>query len=320
MPQNDFLNTIAKQLPSDTSIIHAVSDTLEISYQSAQRRVNANAKITLEEAIQLAKRYNISLDLLYNTGDKDIITVRKTEVITGIKDLEKYFSQSIETLTPLLSIPSAKIYYAAKDLPIFYTSEGILAKFKLFTWLKVLDPTFKINNFEDFKLPASIIKVYSEFGNLYRGLNIHEIWDLTTINSILKQLHFYYLSEIISKEDALDVCNALTKLIKSTHTKIDTDSNFKMYYNELLLMSNSVLIETPFQNSVFVPFTVINYFNTSDPLTCEQFSNTIKHRIQQSKLLNSSGEKEKRLFFNKILRKVSDLKNIIETKTEFDIG
>jgi len=319
MPQSDFLNCISKQLPNNISIINAVADTLEISYQSAQRRVNTKAKITLEEAILLAKRYNISLDLLYGTGNKNIITVKKTEVVTGVEDLEKYFRQSMEAITPLFSMPSAKIIYAAKDLPIFYTSEGILAKFKSFTWLKGLDPTFKVDDFGSFTLPPSAKKTYSEFGKLYRNLNIYEIWDLTTVNSILKQLHFYWLSKIISEEDALEVCDELKKLIKTTFDKLTPESNYKIYYNEMFLMANSVLIETPVQNSIFIPFRIINYFSTSDPLTCEQFSSVIKHQIDQSKLLNTSGEKEKKLFFNKIIKKISDVRKIIEVNTEFSI-
>ena len=317
MLQDHFLNVIAKQLPGDITLISAIADTLEISYPSAQRRVSNSAKFSFEEAIILAKAYNISLDLLYDTGDNNTISVHKTEVITGIKDFEAYFLRSTKLLEPLLAIPNVKITYAAKDLPIFYTSEGVLAKFKLFVWLKILDPDFTINNFDMFKLPASVIKAYSNFGKLYRNLPIDEFWDVTTINSILKQLDFYKTSGIISKENALTICDELIVIIKSIQQKTTPESNFKIYYNELLLMSNSVLIETPIKNSVFVPFSVVNYFNTSDPLTCKQFSKTIKYQMNHSKLLNTSGEKEKSMFFNRLLQKVTNFKVHIEAENEF---
>jgi len=125
MPQNELLSKISRILPEDTSVIHAVAETLEISYQSAQRRVNANAKITIDEAILLAKRYNISIDSIYDTGNKNIISVKKTEVVSGLKDFEKYFN-SFEAIRPLLTAKNSKVTYCAKDL---YTKNLVSQKF-----------------------------------------------------------------------------------------------------------------------------------------------------------------------------------------------
>jgi len=285
MPQNELLSKISRILPEDTSVIHAVAETLEISYQSAQRRVNANAKITIDEAILLAKRYNISIDSIYDTGNKNIISVKKTEVVSGLKDFEKYFN-SFEAIRPLLTAKNSKVTYCAKDLPIFHSSDGILSKFKI----------------------------------LYKKLSITEIWDITILNSTLKQLDFYTSTEVISRQDGVLICNELIALLNDLHNRITPDSNYKLYYNELLLMSNSVLIETPIQKCIFVPFTIINYFNTTDPITCEQFSKSIRHQIGQSKLLNVSGEKEKKVFFNKVIKKITDLKKRIEANNDYDIN
>ncbi len=319
MHQQKLLKLIADLLPKKNSLVDIIASILDISYGAAYRRINNTSKITIDEAVLLAKHFNLSIDALFGTGDENVIPVRKMQILKGTTDFERYFNNSMELLTPLLSIKDSEIIYSAKDLPIFYTSEGnMLTRFKLFVWLKILDPTYNTSSFSNFKLPNTLLKSYKKFGELYTNLNTIEIWDVTTINSTLKQLHFYFELGIITSKEATIICNDLKKLIKKIYNKSVPDSNFKLYYNELLLMSNNVLIKTPFQNSLFVPFTVLNYFNTTNSKTCEQVSDFLNEQLDQSKLINTSGEKEKNMFFNKILSKIEELQNHINGKSILD--
>ncbi len=319
MHQQKLLKQIADLLPKKNSLVDLIASVLDISYGAAYRRINNTSKITIDEAVLLAKHFNLSIDTLFGTGDENVIPVRKMQILKGTIDFERYFKNSMELLTPLLSIKDSEIIYSAKDLPIFYTAEGnMLTRFKLFVWLKILDPTFDTTCFSNFILPNTLLKSYKKFGELYNDLNTIEIWDVTTINSTLKQLHFYFELDIITSEEATVICKDLKKLIQKIYNKSTPNSNFKLYYNELLLMSNNVLVKTPFQNSLFVPFTVLNYFNTTNSKTCQQVSVFLDEQLAQSKLINTSGEKEKNMFFNKILSKIEELQNHINGKSILD--
>jgi len=46
-----------------------------------------------------------------------------------------------------------------------------------------------------------------------------------------------------------------------------------MYYNELLLMNNTVMVKTPTVKSLYIPFTILSYYKTSDIYTCSQATN-----------------------------------------------
>ena len=93
---------------------------------------------------------------------------------------------------------------------------------------------------------------------------------------------------------------------------------YKLYYNELVLMNNNVLVSTPNQQSLYVPFSILSYYLTSDTLTCKQAERYLDQQLQHSKLLNASGEKEKRTFFNKINSKIDALKQLIEATQVLD--
>jgi len=319
MFQEILLSQLSKSLPTNTSLIEAVSIALDISYDAAHRRTSLKSKLSLTEGIKLAKYHNLSLDTLFGTTEENHVSVRKTQNIINEDDLQLYFENSYNLLSNLFSHGDNHILYSAKDIPIFYTlSDSLLTKFKYFTWLKMLDTNFSKINFNQYTPKLAVIKAAKKLGQIYENLNITEIWDITTINSTLKQIHYYHQSNIIDTNTALSLCNETTSLIESLFNKINnTKENYKLYYNELFLMNNNVLVSTPNQQLLYVPFSILSYYATSDKITCEEARVFMKKQLDGSKLLNSSGEKEQHIFFNKMYSKISTLKTLIKAHQEF---
>lgn len=320
MFQTEFLNFLKSELPKNTSVIDAVATALDISYDAAHRRVSLKSKFSLDESVTLAKYYNLSLDQLFETTDKNIIAVEKTKPIDNESKLKDYFDNSYASLHPLLNQKGCNILYSAKDIPLFYTLESdLLSRFKMFVWLKLLDTDFTKKDFNSFSLSISTLKSAKALGDLYKNLNTTEVWDLTTINSTLKQIHFYNEAGRLDNQTALNLCKDLKLLIGNISNQVTAEnSNFKLYYNELILMNNNVLVSTPNQQSLFVPFTILSYFQTSDKITCKQAESFLTKQLQSSKLLNTAGEKEKLSFFNKLYAKINALYQIIEAEQILD--
>ena len=132
-------------------------------------------------------------------------------------------------------------------------------------------------------------------------------------------MHFYHESGQISTENALLICDELTELIRHIADKVEANTpNYLLYYNELLLMNNNVLVNTASQQLLFVPFTMLSYYVTHDSLTCKQAQDYLQKQLQQSKLLNSSGEKEKKAFFGKMFHKIKTLQQLITSQQFLD--
>nr|WP_321231891.1 hypothetical protein [uncultured Psychroserpens sp.] len=320
MFQSKFLKDIQAQLPENSSLIDAIATTLDISYDAAHRRTSLKSKLSIDECIILAKTYHIALDSLFETTDKSYISVEKTKHIHNETELESYFKNSYESLLPLLTQKDSHIIYSAKDIPLFYTiGDDILSRFKIYVWLKLLDTSFNNKTFEQFSPGVDLTTSAKKLGSLYQDLNTTEIWDITTVNSTLKQIHFYNQAGQITNSNAIELCDALKILMSKISDRVDTHSDhYKLYYNELLLMNNNVLVSTPHQQSLYVPFSILSYYLTSDRLTCSQAESYLNQQLHHSKLLNSSGEKEKRTFFNRINAKIDALKQLIEATQILD--
>ncbi|MCV6628538.1 MAG: hypothetical protein OIF50_01625 [Flavobacteriaceae bacterium] len=312
MYQEKLLQNIQAEIGDQKSLIEAVANALDISYDAAHRRVSMKSKLSIEEGVKLANQYHISLDRLFDMPKKNVVAVTKTKAITDEESLQTYFESSTISLTPLLSIPSSKILYSAKDIPLFYTLGGdLLSKFKFYVWLKLLDKKFNYKHFHEYQPHPGLIKSAKALGELYTNLDIIEIWDITSVNSTLKQINFYFQAGHINNTTALELCKAVKELILKLSVKVYQNNKYQLYYNELLLMNNIVMVTVPTQSSLFVPFTVLSYFNTKDKYTCKQAENYFNRQLQNSKLLNTSGERDRDEFFNKMINKIDALQQLI---------
>ena len=79
---------------------------------------------------------------------------------------------------------------------------------------------------------------------------------------------------------------------------------YSIYYNELILLNNNMLIETDEKLTMFIPYTLLGYFITDNKESCKNVHQFFNQQILNSKALNQSGIKEQNLFFNRANRKI----------------
>ncbi len=86
--QEELLKSIVRVLPKNTSLNQAIATALGISYDAAHRRTSNKSKFSLDESVQLANAFQISLDSLRAEAQQDMIPVQKTTQIESCEDLE----------------------------------------------------------------------------------------------------------------------------------------------------------------------------------------------------------------------------------------
>lgn len=320
MFQENFLQKIKAVISEKLSLNEEIAKILDISYDAAHRRTTYKSKFSLEESVLLARKFNISLDGLFEVSSNNLVVVEKTKEIKNEQLLQQYFEDTYCSLKQLLPQKEAHIYYSAKDIPIFYTlKDNKLSHFKFYVWLRLLDSTFRTKNFDEYFPKLATMQAANKLGKLYKNLKTSEIWDITTINSTLKQIHFYFKAGQLNLQDALELCDLLKELLNEISDKVlSKESSFHLYYKELLLMNNNVFITTKNQNSLYVPFTMLTYFLTSDEKTCLEAKAYFDKQLTNSKLLNTSGEKEQNAFYNRMMQKIDALKQLLSAEKILD--
>jgi hypothetical protein len=304
MQQEILLQALRKTLPKTSSLNETISEKLNISYDAAHRRVSGKSKFSIEEAVTLCRAFSISMDSLFS-GDNKVL-VEKTKEISSFDDLRLYFEQSSGYLKQYIDKPQATLYYSAKDIPLFYTIGGtLLSKFKLYVWMNLMIGKENQEPFEKFVLPISLLEYSSRLKTVYDQVNVSEVWNDTTINSTLQQILYFSESGLLSLQNARGLYSEMRLMLNEIEKKsAENNPKFHLYYNELLILNNNVLISDTDKSSLFIPYTMLGYFITEDQNTCKNAGDYFLHQTKNSKSLNLSGTRDRKLFFNRAHRKI----------------
>ena len=300
--QDVLLKAIRKELDAKNSINEEVAAVLNISYDAAHRRVSGKSKFSIEETVELANHFSISLDGLFTK--KENVIIEKTIEIGSLKEMLLYFKKSAIQIASLTNAPNSVLYYSAKDIPLFYFMDGtILSKFKAYVWLAFLNQKQQNTSFENFVIDEAFLEHTQKLKTVYENVTVKEIWNDTTINSSLQQILYFYEAGLLSFKNAVALCNDLKRIVNLIKEKCNRP-NFSIYYNEIIILNNNVLIETDEKLTMFVPYTLLGYFITSNEDSCKNVHAFFNQQIDNSKLLNQSGIKDQNQFFNKAFRKI----------------
>ena len=323
--QDQFITYLKEKSVKTKSFVDEIATILDIGYDAAYRRVNCKTSITLEESVKLAKHYNISLNKLFEVGNTNTILTDLSPPIHNKQGLELWLNQSYDSVFPLTKLKSSSIIYSAKDIPLFHTlKDSYLSRYKIYVWLKDVDigMTKEKILFDDFikTIPNNLLKSAFKLGEVYKDINITEIWNNTTINGSLQQVLYYFEAGMLSKDLALLICNDIEDVIRHVEEQAiqqsligsKTKASYQLYVNDIHTMSNTIMVKTPTQKVFFTPFTVISYFKIEHQPTCELMFEFFEKQMSISKLLVNAGEKDRSLFFNRMHQKIDKLRKRIQ--------
>ena len=261
-------------------------------------------QISIDETVALAQHYSISLDALFLKSDN--IIVQKTIEIRSLKDMLAYFKKSAQQIEYLSGNAETNLYCSAKDIPLFYFMDGtILSKFKGFVWLNMLNQDLKRDSFEKFVIDESFLEHMQKLRRIYEKVNVKEVWNDTAVNSSLQQIVYFYEAGLLELKSAVALCNDLKRIMNRIREKCSSpDGKFELYYNELILLNNNMLIRSPEKLTMFVPYTLLGYFITDDENGSKNVLEFFNQQIRNSKPLGQSGIREHQIFFNRVHRKI----------------
>ena len=322
--QDELFRKIRELIPDNLSLAEEIASALDIGYDAAYRRINKKTILSLEEGVQLARHYKISLNRLFEVGAQNTLLAERSPKIVSEADLEAYFTRSIDNLIPLTKIRSASVIYSAKDIPLFYTlKDSYITRYKIYVWLKIANKEMTRNkiSFDDFitTIPESLLEAAFELGRMYNFINIVEFWNDNTINGTLEQIIYFFESQLLSKELALKICDDLEDIIHHVEQQTiqqsiinsETNASYMLYKSDLLTMSNILMVKTSQKKVFFVPYTVLEYLKIEHQDTCNTMEEFFEKQMTNSKLLVHSGEKDRTLFFNKMHGKINRLREKI---------
>tara|TARA_Y100001978_G_C23698703_1_gene439338 strand:- start:1317 stop:2339 length:1023 start_codon:yes stop_codon:yes gene_type:complete len=332
--QRLFFNMVRERVSDHEILVDVITDLLHCSRDSAYRRIRGTTDLSLNDTVVIARHFSIPLNHLIGQSDQSVV-FQKGSFIRSLDDFRTYLQNSLVQLHSIKNYKSHQLIYQAKDIPIYYQFRyPRLSAFKMFVWLKSIYGVDRLDSFqyEVNMIPKDLLKLGEDLWEAYSKINSVEIWNDTTILSLLNQLEYYYEAGLLnSKEEAIAICDEyqdMMKLIyrqalrgkKAHHNNAEEFSaaEYKMYYHEILIMDNHILAELDQNKKLyFVPYAGLNYLNTNDPLLTESMSQYLNGQKEKSSLISNISEKERNKFFIRIKTRIDQLKSKIEMTNPF---
>jgi len=319
---NVFIQKVKEKIPKNISVIDEVASMLGINYDAAYRRMNGKVAFNIDEVTLLAKKFDISLNELFEVGESNSYLVRETKPIESLNDFYGYFDSLYKELSPLENNPEASILFGARELPMFYFfNNPLLTRFKIYIWFTILKvtPLSKRIDFKDFIISDKMIESAKKVGKTYSNINLTEMWSFGATNNILQQLLYLYRMRQIEALDAVNICDSLKielkKIEETTFNGIENKTRkFELYSNELIMMNNSMIFKYKDKMQFGYPYALLKFFIIDNQKACKAQETYIKEQMRYARCITNTSTKDHASFFNHKYDKINQLLAVINNE------
>jgi hypothetical protein len=317
--QTALMQRIKETLPANISLVDELADLLEVSNDSAYRRIRGETGLSIEEISSICKHFKISFDGFINNNSDSYVSFAHHQLSGHINTFKEYLENMNRDLDTMLKFPEndRQVIFAAEDIPVFqHFAHPYLSAFKIFYWNKSI---LNAKGFEDQKFDASkidkeLLEMTETIYDKYAKINSIEIWSDDTVNSTLKQIEFYWdAGAFTSKDDALRVCEEASQMLAriskqaELNVKLDignkpasSENNYALYHSDVMIGNNCVLSQMGGMKGAYISYHTFNFMLTTNPGFCNETDLWLKNLIRKSNLISGVAEKQRYRYFKRV--------------------
>jgi len=318
--QQLFFNHIKSKIPLHLSFVDEVAELLNISNDSAYRRIRGEKSIGLDEMQILCNKYHISLDQLLQLQTNTYI-FSGNFIDPNSFGLNQYLQFVANTLELFKSLQSAHYYSYIKDIPLFnFMPFPELCAFKFFFWKRSVIgyPELARQRFTGVETDEESITLAKKIIDLFNQIPSTEIWIEESVTCTIRQIEFYKQSNIFVDDGiVLKVYEQLEELLNHMELQAEVGKKFlynqhpapnaasyDLYFNEYLIGDNMVYVQSVGRQITFVNHNTLNFMSTQDTAFCDYTFKKLQNLIRKSTHISLVGEKERSIFFNNLRDKI----------------
>lgn len=319
--QVDFFQLLKQKIPEHLSLADELAGILNISEDSAYRRIRGDKQIGFDELQVLCQHFEISLDQMAGLQSHNVIFSGRYIKPEGF-DFGQYFQAMLEELRQIRKARNSEVCFLCKDFPIYhYFIFPEIAAFKYFSWMKTLlnFPDLKTVKFSLAFIKEEFVQMGKKLAEAYYQIPGSEILNPDTILTTLRQIEYYKDAKLFDSQDDLhQVYEGLIKMVDHVQQMASEGKKFipgkdpslspgeyKLYVNDFYVGDNTLLVRKDDRIACYIVHSGTNYIKTEDPGMCDYHSRFINNIIRRSSYISIVGEKERSLFFQQIRERIN---------------
>jgi hypothetical protein len=315
-----FFQHLRSALQPHLSLVDEIADLLEISKDSAYRRIRGEKPVSLEELHKLGAKFKVSLDKLLQLQSDSFIFSGNLTNSTDFRFTD-YLHDLLRQFQFMNNFSHKHLYALVKDItPMHHFQIPELASFRCFFWMKSIlhYEEFKEKKFSIGDISQEHVELAKKIADAYCKIPTTEIWNIETVNSTLRQIRFYKDSNFFASDaDMVLLYDKIEELVDHIEKQAEAGVKFRigenpelnsvpfvLMNNELILGDNTFLCELDNFRATYINHGVINFMMTRDEHYNRYMFGVLQNLIRKSSQLSVVGQKERSRFFNRIREKV----------------
>jgi hypothetical protein len=328
--QVNLFQHIKSIIPSNLSFVDEIADVLDISNDSAYRRIRGEKEVTFEEIQKLSNRFKISIDQVLNLKN-DSMMFSGNFIHPEQFDFLKYLDEIYNHLSYMEGFKQKEVINFSKDIPFsYYYMFPEVAVFKFFVWMRTLlkFPSYASSKFAIKEVQQEFFEKAKKIASVSCKIPSVEVMNVENILTTLRQIEYYKDTGYFASKAELEllyeklyemighmenICAGGKKFMPGL-TPLHSDATVKVYVNDFVIGDNSNLAVLNDKKICFVNHNVMHFMYTQDEKFCNYSYNFMQNIIQKSNLISEVGERERAIFFNMIRQRI-DLHKDNEIKT-----
>ncbi len=326
--QELLLNQIVARYPRKADAASQLMTILSLNRDGVYRRLRGDTALTPQEIQTLAIHFQLSLDDLIAVNSNRL-TFQYDSHQGTISNYWDYFTQMHEQVSTFSSQPGVRVFYATREIPfyVFMMFPRILA-FKLYIYgLTNWEFPYLADRKFDFDLLTSQeLDLAATICQLYLSVNSTDFWSLSVVEQSLHQIEYMIEEGRIDRIDvAQEICLDIGRMLEHARsmaeagkkflpgqTPIAENSQFNLYYNELVGTNNTILVTSDYLQGLFVTFDTPNFIYTLEQKVCASIEGWFDKIIRHSTPISISSRKNRNNFFNRLTDKVAQTRKRID--------
>jgi BetR domain len=318
--QQSLFQHIRTILPPNLSLADVVADVLDISMDSAYRRIRGEKAVDIEELTKLCRHFRISLDqVLQLDSDSMVLTGKFIEPQNF--DIMHWLESQLQQMQYIASFKEKEIINFCKDIPVWYHYMfPQLAAFKFFAWMKTLMqyPAYQGKKFSFRNVDPSFPEKARQIASVCCQVPTAEIMNVENIHVTLRQIEYYKDTGLFEHPEDIDILynelNDLTLHMEDICAHgvkfmpglkpISSAAYCKVYVNDVTVGDNSILCRFDGKEMCINMFTIMNFLTTYNEKYCTYHKAFLHNIVKKSTLISEAGERERTIFFNQMRQKI----------------
>ena len=318
--QQIFFREIKANLPAHISLVDSVADLINISNDSAYRRIRGEKPLSFEEIKTLCAHYGVSLDKLFHLKNNSFLFTGQLADKTSF-GIDQYLDNLLYQINYFNSFKQTEHYYIGRDFLLFHMfGFQELTAFKVFFWMKTFFeyPCERMDASIFESMQEKCNKMSSKMTTAFNKISSVEIWTEDCINTTIRQIEYYRQTKAFPTDEyAIKVYDNLLAMVDHIEKQAEAGCKFaigdnpssggapyRFFVNEFANGDNCNLAVLDGTKLVFLNHAFLSIIMTRDPVFAEYTYLHIQKIMRKSTLMSNAGEKERTRFFNIMREKI----------------